>query len=213
MTQSILSNNLKQLMRIHGNLSVSELARLTNIPQPTIHHMLFGSTKNPRKKALEALSVFFSISMEQLIGEVDLPQIIPENIKKDLQLKTIPILEWDTLKNWPNNKNTLKHTKEILFEKSISPDSFSVVIHDPSMESVFPLNSLLIFDAAKVPKDRDFVVVRTGENNSILFNRFFTEDNESYIKQKLDDGNAKLIKLNMSIDKIVGVLTEVRIQY
>jgi transcriptional regulator with XRE-family HTH domain len=213
MTTANLSSNLKQLMRIHGNLSVSELARLTDIPQPTIHHMLFGSTKNPRKKALEALSNFFSISIDQLIGDEELPQIIPENLKEDLQLRTVPILDWDLLGNWPNNKESIKSVKQIFLDKEITPNSFSVIISDPSLEPLFPLNSLLIFDAAKTPKDRDFVIVRTGENNHILLNRLFTENNEYYLKQNSEDGNMVLLKINKSTDIIMGVLIEARIQY
>ncbi|NSL19602.1 helix-turn-helix domain-containing protein [Tatlockia micdadei] len=213
MTISTLSSNLKQLMRTHGNLSVSELARLTNIPQPTIHHMLYGSTKNPRKKTLEALSNYFSVSIEQLIGEEELPQVIPENIKEDLQLRTIPIIEWDTLKHWPNDKDKIKYSKEILLEKRIAPDSFAVIVKNSSMEPLFPLNTLLIFDVGKVPQDRDFVIAYIEENNNILFNRLFTENNELYLKQNLEDGNFKLIKLRKTIDKIIGVLIEARIQY
>ncbi|HHS8321902.1 TPA: LexA family protein [Legionella anisa] len=213
MTKSTLSCNLHQLMRIHGNLTVSELARLTDIPQPTIHHMLFGSTKNPRKKALEALSNYFSITVEQLIGNAELPQIIPENVKEDLQLRTVPVIEWNMLKNWPDDKHIVKYTKEILLDKKITPDSFAVVVQDSSMEPLFPLHALLIFDIGKAPQDRDFIIARVGDSNKILFNRLFSENSEFYLKQNLEDGNVKLVKLNKEIDKIIGVLIEARIQY
>ncbi|MBA2653358.1 MAG: LexA family transcriptional regulator [Tatlockia sp.] len=208
-----LSSNLQHLMRIHGNLTPSELSRLADIPQPTIHHLLFGSTKNPRKKALEALSNFFSISIAQLIGEVELPQIIPDNIKEDLQLKAIPILKWDMLKNWPVDKSSFTFTKEILLDKKITPDSFAVIVNDTSMEPLFPKNSLLIFDIGKIPQDRDYVIARFGDNYTILFNRLFKENNEFYLKENLEDGNFKLVKLNETRDKIIGVLIEARIQY
>ena len=120
MNEITLSHNLQQLMRVHGNISVSELARITDIPQPTIHHILSGATKNPRKKALEALSGFFSVSIEQLIGKASLPNIIPETIKKDLQLTTIPIIEWGMVKNWPPLDLSTLHLKEILLDKQVA---------------------------------------------------------------------------------------------
>ncbi|KTC84962.1 LexA family transcriptional regulator [Legionella brunensis] len=212
MNESILSNNLQQLMRIHGNLSVSELARLINMPQPTIHHILSGSTKNPRKKALEALSEFFSISIEQLLGKDALPHVIPEMIKEDLQLKTIPIIEWDILKHWPPATIKNLRREEVLLDKMVGHNSFALIVQDSSMEPLFPLNTLLIFDSDRNPKDRDFVIIHSKRDDNILFNRLFIDHNDKYLKHNLSDGNVKLIKLDRT-DRIIAALTEVRIQY
>lgn len=211
MTESTLSSNLQQLMRIHGNLSVSELARLTTVPQPTIHHVLFGSTKRPRKHALEALSNFFSVTIAQLVGDDELPQIIPETIKEDLQLRTVPIIAWDSLKTWPQGQQ--KHEKEILLDRIVSPHAFALIVKDPTIEPIFPQNTLLIFDVKENPQDRDFVVARLNGDDTIMFNRLFVENNMHYLKQTLENGDVKLIKLNMNFDEILGILIEARIQY
>lgn len=208
-----LSNNLQQLMRIHGNTSVSELARLTGIPQPTIHHILTGSTKNPRKKALEELSRFFSISVEQLISQEPLPTIIPDGVKKDLQISAIPIVEWNVLKNWPASKTDIRDNQEILLNKTIANDSFALIIPDDSMLPRFQQNTLLIFDSGKTPKDRDFVIVHLSKDNKIDFNRLFYENNSFYLRHDLGDGNLQLTKLDPSHDRILGVLIEERIQH
>ncbi|WP_408072930.1 LexA family protein [Legionella pneumophila] len=208
-----LSNNLQQLMRIHGNTSVSELARLTGIPQPTIHHILTGSTKNPRKKALEELSRFFSISIEQLIGQEPLPTIIPDGVKKDLQISAIPVVEWNVLKNWPASKADIRDNQEILLNKTIANDSFALIIPDDSMLPRFQQNTLLIFDSGKTPKDRDFVIVHLSKDNKIDFNRLFYENNSFYLRHDLGDGNLQLTKLDPSHDRILGVLIEERIQH
>jgi transcriptional regulator with XRE-family HTH domain len=208
-----LSNNLQQLMRIHGNTSVSELARLTGIPQPTIHHILTGSTKNPRKKALEELSHFFSVSVEQLIGLEPLPAIIPDIVKKDLQISTIPIVEWDLLKDWPTNRAKTQESQEILLNKKVADNSFALVIPDESRMPRFQQNTLLIFDSGKTPKDRDFVIVHLAKNNTIEFNRLFLDNNELYLRHDLVDGNLQLTKLDPSHDRILGTLIEERIQH
>ncbi|HAT9143015.1 TPA: helix-turn-helix domain-containing protein [Legionella pneumophila subsp. pneumophila] len=208
-----LSNNLQQLMRIHGNTSVSELARLTGIPQPTIHHILTGSTKNPRKKALEELSRFFSISVEQLIGQEPLPTIIPDGVKKDLQISAIPIVDWNVLKKWPASKADIRDNQEILLNKTIANDSFALIIPDDSMLPRFQQNTLLIFDSGKTPKDRDFVIVHLSKDNKIDFNRLFYENNSFYLRHDLGDGNLQLTKLDPSHDRIIGVLIEERIQH
>lgn len=208
-----LSNNLQQLMRIHGNTSVSELARLTGIPQPTIHHILTGSTKNPRKKALEELSRFFSISIEQLIGQEPLPTIIPDGVKKDLQISAIPIVEWNVLTNWPASKADIRDNQEILLNKAVANDSFALIIPDDSMLPRFQQNTLLIFDSGKTAKDRDFVIVHLSKDNKINFNRLFHENNSFYLRHDLGDGNLQLTKLDPSHDRILGVLIEERIQH
>lgn len=213
MIEITLSGNLHQLMRIHGNISVSELARLTGIPQPTIHHILTGSTKNPRKKALDELSRFFSVSVEELTGLEPLPAIIPDMVKKDLQISTVPIIQWDLLKSWPANKATNEDQQEILLEKKIANDSFALVIPDASMEPVFQQNTLLVFDSGKPPKDRDFAIVHLSKENTIEFNRLFSENNSLYLRHDLGDGNLHLTKIDSSKDRILGILIEARIQY
>ncbi len=206
-----LSDNLQQLMRIHGNISISELARLTNIPQPTIHHILRGSTKNPRKNALDALSEYFSVSIAQLLGQEPLPVTIPDVVKKDFQISTVPVVEWKTLENWPINKAT--GIRDILLDQKIAKDSFAVIANDLALEPMFSQNTLLIFDAGKIPKDRDFVVAHLGKENKVLFNSLFIENNQQYVKQNLSDGNVKLIKLDQEYDRILGTLIEARILY
>ena len=144
MTEVTLSSNLQQLMRIYGNMSVSELARLTGIPQPTIHHILTGATKNPRKKALEELSRFFSVTVKQLTGHESLKTTIPEAIKEDLQISAIPIIEWELLKSWPSISAYLTKKQEVLIERKIAKNSFALIMPDVSMEPIFQKNTLLI---------------------------------------------------------------------
>ncbi|VEB33659.1 LexA family protein [Legionella cherrii] len=213
MTEMTLSHNLQQLMRIHGNISVSELARLTGIPQPTIHHILTGSTRNPRKKALEELSRFFSVSINELIGQEPLPAVIPDAVKENLQISTIPVIEWESLKKWPSETVKIQDTQEILIDKKIDKNSFALVMPDASMEPLFQQNSLLIFDSGKTPKDRDFVIVFLAKDGLVAFNRLFIENNTFYLRQGLEDGSIKLTKLDKPNDQILGTLIEARIQY
>jgi SOS-response transcriptional repressor LexA len=212
MGEITLSENLKRLMRLHGNLTVSQLSRLTQIPQPTLHHILSGATKSPRKPLLEILANFFSISAKQLLGEISIPTIIPEIIKKNLQIKSVPIISWEMLEAWPLPNVQGLHLKEILLDREIGANSFALRVQDSLAEPIFPENALLIFDFDKRPMDRDFVIT-IAQNGAILFNRFFTDNNEHYIKQTLENGDVKLIKLDKTTDRILGTLIEVRIQY
>lgn len=213
MSEVTLSANLQYLMKIHGGLSVSELARQTQVPQPTLHHILSGTTKNPRKEALASLASFFSISIAQLTGTLPLLSTIPDTIKRSLKLSTIPFIEWEAVKTWPVGKTISTDFKEIILDRVVHENSFALVMPDTSLEPIFPEKSLLIFDPSKKPKDRDFGIVHFSHNDNIMFNRLFMEGSECYIKQAQHDGNAQLVKIKPSVDKIIATLIEVRLQF
>lgn len=208
-----LNENLQYLMRLHGNLSVTELAEQTDIPQPTLHHILFGLTKNPRRKALEALATFFSISIPQLMGEVSLPKFIPGHIEENLKIKMLPVIPWDMTKHWPNQKTEFMPERVIITDKELSPDSFAIVLEDDHYEPIFPKGSILIFDPQKKLKNKDFILVYLHEAEKVVFNRLFIDGSEQYIRIDEDDGDARLKKLKQDKDHIVGSVVEARLQF
>jgi SOS-response transcriptional repressor LexA len=212
-TNLILSENLQYLMKIHGGLSISELARQTQLPQPTLHHILNGSTKKPRKEALNALAKFFSISVAQLVGTLPLLPTIPDAIKDSLKITTIPIIDWEMVKIWPKtNGNKSSSDKEIILDRQVDKNSFALLMRDSSMEPMFTEKSILIFDPAKKTKDRDFSIVYLS-SNEIMFNRLLIDGSGYYIKQDQKNGNAQLIKLKLDTDIIIATLIEVRLQF
>lgn len=213
MSEQSISDNLQRLLKLHGDLSISELARETQIPQPTLHHIIEGKTKKPRRQALEALAKFFSISIPQLTGIISLVPSIPEAIKDSLKISTVPLITWGLAKHWERDKNDLSKFDEIILERKVDKNAFALQLKDSSMEPLFQDKSILIFDPVKSVNDRDFVLVYLGKADSIVFNRLFVDGDKFYIKQEKKNGNAELIKLNLSNDKILAVLIEARIQF
>ena len=63
---------LCQLIR-EQQITVSELARRTQIGQPVIHRLISGVTLDPKVSTLSALANYFNISINQLIGDEPLP--------------------------------------------------------------------------------------------------------------------------------------------
>src|SRR5580700_5344553 len=100
MSEQTISHNLHRLLQLHGDLSLSDLARETHIPQPTLHHILDGKTKKPRRQALEAIANFFSISVAELIGSIPMSLTIPTVIKDKLEISTVPLIDWEMAKYW-----------------------------------------------------------------------------------------------------------------
>lgn len=104
-----LSKNLRYLMDIKY-LSEIDLARLAKIPQPTIHHILSGFTKKPRRKTLETIANALSVSINELIGLEKLPtqkssfeeNLITEikKIRKEIAELKVGLLEKKSLENY-----------------------------------------------------------------------------------------------------------------
>lgn len=62
---SYLSENLADLMNKHG-LNATTLARATGVPQPTIHRILRGATKDPHTDTVKPLADLFGVSIDAL---------------------------------------------------------------------------------------------------------------------------------------------------
>jgi len=213
MTEQTIGSNLQRLLKLHGDLSLSDLARETQIPQPTLHHIIDGKTKKPRRQALQALANFFSISIPQLTGAIPLTPTIPDAIKDSLKISTVPLIDWNLAKDWQRDNQDLSTFAEIILEKKINKNAFALQLNHSDMEPLFQENSILIFDPAKTVKERDFVLVYLSKSASIAFNRLFIDGKNFYIKQEKKNGDAELIKLNLSNDKIIATLIEARLQF
>lgn len=213
MNEQTISENLQTLLKLHGDLSLSDLARETQIPQPTLHHIIEGKTKKPRRQALEALAKFFSISISQLTGAIPLTPNIPDTIKDSLKISTVPLIGWNLAKNWERDINNLSKFDEIILEKQIDKNAFALQLQDSSLEPLFQEKSVLIFDPSKPVKERDFILVYLAKSDSIALNRLFLDGKSFYIKQDKENGDAELIKLDLSTDKILAVLIEARVKF
>lgn len=207
-----ISDNLRHLLQVNENLSLSELARQTKIPQPTLHHLINGTTKKPRKEVLEKLANYFSVSTSQLIGSLPLSYTIPDSIKRRLNITTLPILNWEVIRSWPHVDKASLNLPELVINKQMGVDAFALIMKKAYLEPLFPEDTLLIFDTGKETQDRDFTLVHKVNEDKLLFNRIFLEKNALFIKQDLPDENIQLIKLNKE-DKIMGTLIEVRLQF
>jgi len=207
-----LKTNLKKLMIKHGNMSVSDLAKATALPQPTLYQLYTGVTENPRKKTLTALADYFSVSVNQLIGEEDLPTHLPKKIKEQLELNTAPLLSWPDLHHWPDNLN-FDNKEEIFLEKKSNQPTFAIQMIGSSMEPIFPNGCLLIFDAEKKTKDKDCAIIFIKETNQFFFKKIFL-DGQSMRAQSINPApdDIKTMLLTKQ-DKIIATLLEARLTF
>ncbi|MDF1646618.1 MAG: helix-turn-helix domain-containing protein [Legionellaceae bacterium] len=207
-----LQINLKKLMIKHGNMSVSDLAKATGLPQPTLYQLYTGVTENPRKKTLLALAHYFSVTVNQLLGQEALPAHLPEKTKIQLELNAAPLLSWDDLYGWPNNIN-FDNKKEIFLETKSNQTTFAVHMPDSSMEPIFPNNCLLIFDASKTIKDKDCALIFLNERGQFSFKKIFKTGHLTYAKSINPKHNDTEKTLLTEKDMILATLLEARLTF
>ena len=211
-----LSIILKKLL-FQKNMKPIDLARKLNIPQPTIHRLVTGKSTRPYLSSLEPIAEYFSLNVDQLLGEEPLPPDLETSEKENHSLvsskiKHVPLISWEKLliqmdvKHESNNK--------IPFIGNISNDGFATIMPDSSMEPIFSRESLLIFDPNKTPKDRSYVLVQLHDTKLPVFRQLLIDLDHKYLKPLNPDLNTfKMRLLEEENDKIYAVLVEARRTY
>lgn len=207
-----LRDNLKKLMLRHGNMSVSDLARATHLPQPTLYQLYTGVTSRPRKKTLSVLAKYFSVTTEQLLGKEVLPYTLPPQLKDELELKSVPILAWKDLHERAD-KVSFSYSEEILLEREVGQDIFALRMVGSTMEPIFPEGCLLIFDRDKKLKNGGFGLIYSNKNHQFYFKKIFLEQGIMYAKSiQHEPDEPGVIKLTTQ-ESLVAVLLEARLVF
>ena len=212
--QTKITENLRKLLMLNHGLSLSSLAKQTKIPQPTLHHIFDGKTKNPRKHLLSALADFFKIKVEELTGDLPSLPVMPDSFKENLQISTIPILELEKIKNLNSGKEKLTYSQEIIVNHALSNKAFAFKVTNNDLEPSFKAGTLLIFEPQNSAKDRDMALIYCKSSDELHLKRLFIENETTiYIKQDEADGNASLTALKNEEHKIIAILIEARIPF
>lgn len=207
-----LTENLKELMVRHGNITISGLASATGIPQPTLHQLYTGHTQKPREKTLVALASYFSVSLEQLMGFKPLIEGLSPSLIKQLGIPTAPLISWDDLDANISNIAFKKHTT-VFLESDVSNAIFAVKMTGLSMLPRFPEGCLLIFDAGRVARDGDYVMVHLKKSQEFVFKKLLIDSGCSYV-QSINPDLSRISPMKLSADdKIMATLIEARIKF
>ena len=166
-----LTANLHRLMRGRG-VSEAELARQSNIPQPTLHKILSGKTDDPRASTLKALASFFEISMDELLTGVD----IPRQTNTAAKTQSIAIISWSECMAAINFITNLTPTNwnNWIVSECVSRNAYGL-ISKASMEPCFPRGTILIIDSDMSAKDGDMVVVHYPNTQEATLRKLSTD--------------------------------------
>lgn len=203
-----LIKNIETLMFRLGNISVSELSRKTNIPQPTLHQLINGVTKRPRRSTLEVLATALGVTVEELSGQHPLPERLPKYVKEGLSLPSIPVYRYSDVAN----VKAAEPYKEILTDSNYGDSCFATEMFDSSMEPLIPTGSLMIFNQNSKPCNRNIVLALQAHSDSISIMRYVVDGDQAFLRT-VEPGSKenRAIKLNSNLT-ILAVLHEVRIK-
>jgi transcriptional regulator with XRE-family HTH domain len=200
-----LGGILKKLL-FERNMKASDLAREVNLPSPTIHRLVTGKSSRPYMSSLEPIADYFSVSIDQLLGEEDI------HTKSDLSASqlicTLPLIPWEGLDNIGLGNESI--FEQIPYIGSVSKRAFATVLIDTSMEPIFNRGNVLIFEPALLPKDRSYVLVRLAGKQGFIFRQLLMDADHKYLKPLNPDLKVFKMRLLGVEDSVVAVLVEAR---
>lgn len=205
-----ISQILEQLIQDH-DLNTLELSRRTGIAQPVIYRLVSGETLNPKIETVCKLADYFKITVNQLIGELSLPEL--DTYTKTYQSFKIPLLEWNQIISWKNNRKLTGQIPKIATELAPNPNLYAVTMYDDSMEPVFPKNTVLIIDANKKPKDSNYIIVKLRNQKQPIFRQLHIDDELRYLQSLNPNTEKYKMKLFSDDDKYCGLLIQAKKNY
>lgn len=199
-TRTSISTILQNLISTRG-LSTSEVARLTSVPQSTLHRIIHGEHRRPHKKTLTALANFFGVSENELCGiqSFDQPR---------LQISRLPILTCQQAAQWPNIQNS--DLEYVVTDKMLNKNAFAIKMPDESMEPMISKNSILIVDPDKKPEYRSIVAIKLHNFDDVVIRQLIRDANNCYIRPISQDFTQFEMVLLNTADIVKGTVIESR---
>ncbi len=214
MKKTFIGDILKALM-FKKNIRPTQLAREIDVPQQTLQRIVSGESPRPHITSLKPIADYFNISVEQLKGEIPLPDELIEFdnvLVKKPTTSQIPLIKWEELHE---GFDLARYSPEeyIIIDNKLSNANFALQMQDASMSPYFPEKSILIFSQDKEIKDRSYVLVLLGDNDTAVFRQILFDGTHRYLKPLNPDLNMFKMQLSKENDKVLGVLVECRHSY
>lgn len=200
-------SQLLEELKTAQQLSEKELSELTGISQPTLNRILNGTTNSLRGKTLRTLASFFDISLQE-----KKPSYL-ENARKHSTIM-VPVFGWDNLRDQIKALDRMTtispNFQYIEVMAKTEGEVFALIVQDSLLEPRFPLGTNLIIRPNAPFKNRDYVLIDSGQDISIK--QLLVDGNIQYLKSLSSELNFPIFKLNNS-DKIIGVLVQAIVNY
>lgn len=209
-----LSDILKKLLYEH-HMCPADLAYAISLPAPTIHRLVTGKSKRPYRSSLEPIAQFFSITLDQLLGQEPIHWSAenPQQLEK-MGIYRVPLLAWTDIGPWLNEHQlSTSSSQRILTESTVSSKAFALTIKDASMSPLFPPDTQIIIDPEKELTDRCYVLTQLKHLKEPIFRQLIIDANDHFLKPLSPDLMNFRMHMIETNDIICGVLIEAKKQY
>jgi transcriptional regulator with XRE-family HTH domain len=196
---------------IENKLSIVQLSKNTGVPVTTIKRIKYSKDPNPTINSLLPIANFFSLTVNQLIGLEPFPKersfgVYQEN--KALWTR-VPIISWESILDWPENKNSYILDDHIITDVEISSTAFALVVSEDNWIT-FPKGINLIIDPQKEPKHKNYIIVFNKLLSSPFFYQLLTFDGTHYLKPPHVD--YKTVPYDKDVYDFKGTLIQARLE-
>jgi len=205
---SNLNQRLMELMRVK-NLTIHALAKKAGVAIGTIQKLISNPSCNPTISSIEAICNSLDISIGELIGQEEKPNISNNSSVSLLNWEDLPVTS-SYIQNLYKNSPLKRETIKISFPTHKS--SFALKMPDNSMLPLFPENTILIFTLEKTPKDGSYVLVHIHHYQKILFKQILIDEPFKYLISTNPLFKDNILKLGPK-DKIIAVLVQSQIHH
>lgn len=203
-----LGHTLKKLL-FERNIKPVELSREVQLPPATIHRLITGKSTRPYESSLKPIADFFSVSVDQLLGESPLTS---ELTTHNNRMRFLPLISWKNIFHFFYEQKAHIEDEQIPFLGKAGKNAFATVLSDSSMEPQFPKNTILIFDSEQEGADRSYVLAKL-EDNIFVFRQLLIDGDHQFLKPLNPDLNVFKMRILGKKDEIVAVLVEARHVY
>jgi transcriptional regulator with XRE-family HTH domain len=184
-------------------LTVSELARRIEVPQPTLYRITTGHHLRPQQKTLQRIASFFEVSVDQLCGR----EIIPGFVAGGGQQQRVPLVNIAQIE-----AGQLNSQHYISVDIPVSEASFALKMPDASMEPMVSKDAILIVDPQKVPAYRSFALIYLASCQEIVVRQMLKDAGKFYLRALSEDLQKIGLSLLEAQDRVLGIIVEIRIQ-
>lgn len=196
-------------------INEAELARKTDIPQPTLHRILSGATKSPRGNSLAPLANFFSVTINQLMGVDPLPadRVAGTHNTRIYGWTPIPVISWEEATNWAKFQTELRNQNWknwVSTDLTVSDAAFAIIVKGDAMAPTFNEGTILVIEPELAPNNRDFVVAAVKGQNNAIFKQLLTDGDDKYLKSI--NGEYRTVQIDKATT-IIGTLVQARSDY
>lgn len=215
---TLLGKNVEWLMRKHGIKRFTHLAKLTGVPQPTIHRFMSGLHGEPRSSTLKPIADYFGITLAQLLDtDLETGEVVSnvQGLATGAYL-AVPLVSWVQAGNWTEIvDNYSPEYGEYVAARDSKPGkyAFALRVEGDSMVShnhdSFPHGTILIVDPSRAAGPGDFVVAKDVLTGCATFKRLMQDGGRWFLKPL--NPAYPLIPIDDPAIRVIGVVIESQI--